>query len=147
GWAIPNTAWSTTVQTGRLICSDGLLDLTLDAPGLSEIHAEGFCEINPLFRNLEKNGSFTGYGIRSPGRLFQQILAFQDCRLSSAETEVALSPMTLGFYTTLVLEGAETSLATGKKLAEGTTLGAKVDLRCLLAEQLGSTALRQYKLE
>ncbi len=69
GWALPNTAWSTTVQSGRLICSQGLLDLDLATPGLREIHAEGISEINPLFRNFEAAGTVTGYGISSPGRL------------------------------------------------------------------------------
>ena len=38
GWALPDSAWSTTVQSGRLICSEGLIDLGLDTPGLREIH-------------------------------------------------------------------------------------------------------------
>src|SRR5512137_10993 len=36
GWAIPNTAHSITVQSSRIICSDGLVDLGLDTPGLRE---------------------------------------------------------------------------------------------------------------
>ena len=75
GWALPNTAWSTTVQSGRLICSEGLLDLGLDTPGLREIHTDGVSEVNPLFRNFEKDGAVTGYGIRSPGQLYAQLRA------------------------------------------------------------------------
>ena len=56
GWALPNTAWATTVQSSRLICSDGLIDLGLDTPGLREIHRDGVFEVNPLFRNFEKDG-------------------------------------------------------------------------------------------
>src|SRR6185369_12137886 len=41
GWALPNSAWATTVQSARLICSDGLLDLGLDTPGLREVHRDG----------------------------------------------------------------------------------------------------------
>ena len=55
--------------------------------------------------------------------------------------------MTLGFYTTLVLEGAETSLAEGKKLPGGVTLGPAVDLRELTAAQLGSQAAAAYMHE
>jgi len=146
GWALPNTAWSTTVQSGRLICSDGLIDLGLDTPGLREIHAEGIAEVNPLFRNFEREGAVTGYGMSSPGRLYQRILAWRNGALSPAEREAALSPMALGFHTTLALEGAERSLAEGKRLASGATLGATVDLCALVVQQLGASALQEYGL-
>ena len=54
--------------------------------------------------------------------------------------------MTLGFYTTLVLEGAERSLAAGKKLSGGTMLGIVVELEKLLVDELGAEAAREYKL-
>jgi predicted dehydrogenase len=146
GWALPNTAWSATVQSGRLICSEGLIDLGLDTPGLREIHGEGIFEVNPLFRNFEQNNQVTGYGISSPGRLYQQILAFRNGQLSPAESEAARNPTALGFYTTLVLEGAEKSLAAGNKLASGATLGTTVDLRHLAAHELGQDAARSYAL-
>src|ERR1051325_2266802 len=137
GWALPNTAWSTTVQSGRLICSEGLIELGLDTPGLSETHAEGLSQINPLFRNFEKDKTVTGYGISSPGQLYQQILALRNGGFSDAERETALSPMNLGLYTTLVLEGAEQSLAGGHRLESGATVGSAVDLRRLAVQQLG----------
>jgi predicted dehydrogenase len=146
GWALPSTAWSTTVQSGRLICSDGLLDLGLDMPGLREIHADGVAEVNPLFRNFEKDGSVTGYGIGSPGRFYQQILALRNGTLSANEREAANDPMTLGFYTTLVLEAAEQSLAEGKKMETDATLGTIVNLRELAAKQIGEAATREYRL-
>ncbi|HOX59227.1 MAG TPA: Gfo/Idh/MocA family oxidoreductase [Candidatus Paceibacterota bacterium] len=146
GWAVPDSAHAMTVQSGRLMCSDGLIDLGLDTPGLHEVHADGIFEVNPLFRNFEKDGTVTGYGISSPGRLYQQILAHRNGRLSAAEREAASSPIALGFYTTLVLEGAEQSLATGKKLPTGVTLGPAVDLRQLATRQLGSRAAKAYGL-
>jgi predicted dehydrogenase len=146
GWALPNSAHAITVQSSRLICSDGLIDLGLDTPGLREIHADGLIEVNPLFRNFEKDQSVTGYGISSPGRLYQQILAWRNGTLSAAQREAAFAPMTLGFYTTLVLEGAEKSLAEGKKLDTGVTLGSAVDLRQLTAQQLGAAAAKEYGL-
>jgi predicted dehydrogenase len=146
GWALPNTAWSTTVQSGRLICSDGLLDLGLDTPGLREIHAEGVGEINPLFRNFEKDGMVTGYGIGSPGRLYQQILALRNGKCPARERAEAATPMALGFYTTLVLEAAEQSLAAGEKLKTGATLGTVVDLPALAKRQIGTAACREYEL-
>jgi predicted dehydrogenase len=146
GWALPNSAHAITVQSSRLICSDGLIDMGLDTPGLREIHADGLIEVNPLFRNFEKDQSVTGYGISSPGRLYQQILAWRNGTLSAAQREAAFAPMTLGFYTTLVLEGAEKSLAEGKKLDTGVTLGSAVDLRQLTAQQLGAAAAKEYGL-
>ncbi len=146
GWALPNSAWSATVQSARLICSEGLIDLGLDMPGLREIHPEGIFEVNPLFRNFESNNRVTGYGISSPGRLYEQVLALRNGQLSRAELEAAMDPMALGFYTSLVLEGAEKSLAEGKKLSSGATLGSPVNLRQLAAAQLGPDALKEYAL-
>jgi predicted dehydrogenase len=146
GWALPNAAEAVTVQSSRIICSDGLIDLGLDTPGLREVHAEGILEVNPLFRNFEKDKTVTGYGISSPGRLYRQILASQNGKLSTAEREAASHPITLGFYTTLVLEGAEKSLAQGNKLKSGATLGCTVDLRQLAVQQLGAEAAKSYGL-
>ena len=146
GWALPDTAWSTTVQSSRLICSDGMIDLGLDTPGLREIHREGIFEVNPLFRNFEQDHTVTGYGISSPGRLYQQALALRNGKLSAADHDAAFSPMALGFHTTLVLEAAEKSLAEGKRLASGATLGTVVDLPQLVAAQLGPEAVREYGL-
>ena len=146
GWALPNSAWSNTVQSSRIICSDGMLDLGIDQPGLREFHPDGIFEVNPLFKNFEKDNSVTGYGVGSPGRLYQQILALRNGKLSAAEREAMNSPITLGFYTTLVLEAAEKSLAEGEKLPTGATIGPVVDLRKLVVQQLGAEAARQYKL-
>ena len=70
----------------------------------------------------------------------------QNGKLSAAEREAAFHPMTLGFYTTLVLEGAEKSLAEGKKLPGGVTLGPAIDLRELTVHQLGARAAKSYGL-
>jgi predicted dehydrogenase len=146
GWALPNTAWSIAVQSGRLICSDGLLDLGLDTPGLREIHADGLREVNPLFCNFEKSGIVTGYGISSPGRMYEQILALRNGALTAAEKDIAATPMALGFYTTLVLEAAERSLTNGRKLPSGATLGQTIDLADLVRKELGEAAAKEYEL-
>jgi predicted dehydrogenase len=140
GWALPNSAWSTTVQSGRLICSEGLIDLNLDSPGLCEIHREGVVQVNPLFRNFEKDNNVTGYGISNPGRLYQQMLDWQNGRPSPDEKNSALNPHVLGFYSTLVLEAAEKSLSEGQPGGGGVTLGAAVDLKQLAGKELGSAA-------
>jgi len=54
--------------------------------------------------------------------------------------------MSLGFYTTLVLEAAEKRLAEDRKLPGGTTQGAGVDLRDLVTSQLGAEEARDYGL-
>ena len=144
GWALPNTAWSTTVQSGRLICSEGLLDLGLDTPGLLELHAEGISQVNPLFRNFEKDQRVTGYGISSPGELYEQIRAHRAGRVNEAQRQHAMSPLNLGFYATLVLEAAEQSLAQGEAAAAGVTVGIAIDLRQHVARELGPQAAGQY---
>jgi len=144
GWALPNTAWSTTVQSGRLICSEGLIDLGLDTPGLREIHSEGIAEINPLFRNFEKDKRVTGYGITSPGRLYEHALDRKNGRLLDANLDLALSPIRLGFYATAVLEAAEKSLAKGEQTGTGARLGTVIDLRELASQELGIDAAAHY---
>jgi predicted dehydrogenase len=140
GWALPNTAWSTTVQSARLICSNGLIDLGLDTPGLREIVGDAISEVNPLFRNFGQDGRVTGYGIDSPGRLYQQISARRTGLLSPEDLDRALRPMRLGFYATLILEAAHRSLAQGQKMGSGSTCGCSIDLRELLHEELGAAA-------
>ena len=130
-----------------MICSDGLLDLGLDTPGLREIHADGINEVNPLFRNFERDGTVTGYGISCPGRMYQKILSLHNGQLSAAEQEAAMSPTALGFYTTLVLEAAERSLANGKKLSAGVTVGKTVQTSELVRQQIGAAAAREYGLK
>jgi predicted dehydrogenase len=144
GWALPNSAWATTVQSSRIICSHGLLDLGLDTPGLREIHPDGIFEVNPLFRNFEKDNRVTGYGISSPGRLYEKILARRDGGMTAEQLQAELTPMAMGFYTTLVLEAAEKSLAQGRTLESGATLGATVQVSDLLASELGPETARLY---
>lgn len=144
GWNLPNTAHANTVQESRMICSDGLIDLGLDRPGLHEIHADGIIEVNPLFRNFEKDGTVTGYGISSPGRLYQKFLAARNGKLTDDLREQMMTAVELGFYTSLVLEAAELSLEQGKETAPGVTTGTAVDLKELTVRQLGSDAAATY---
>jgi predicted dehydrogenase len=137
GWALPNTAWSIAVQSGRMICSDGLLDMNVDMPGLREIHADGVNEVNPLFRNFEKSGKVTGYGISNPGRLYQEILAGRN----GSKSENAETP--LDFYSTVIVEAAERSLNKGKKSGIGATRGETIDISKFVRGQIGNAA-REY---
>lgn len=138
GWALPNTAWSIAVQSARMICSDGLLDLSLDMPGFREIHPDGVNEVNPLFRNFERSGTVTGYGISNPGRLYQNILGRRNGTAAAASGEEALD-----FFTTVIVEAAERSLKDGKKIGTGAVRGETIDLGKYVRSQIGGAA-RQY---
>jgi predicted dehydrogenase len=142
GWALPNTAWAIAVQSGRLICSEGMVDIDMDKPGLREVHGEGVIEVNPLFRNFEKDGRVLGYGISNPGKLYQQILAHRNGALSPKET----STTTQDFYTTVIVAAAEKSLAEGEKIGAGVTRGEAIDLPGFVRSQIGPAA-REYGLK
>jgi predicted dehydrogenase len=144
GWHLPNSAHATTVQSSRMICSQGLFDLGLDTPGYYEIHADGLFQVNPLFKNFEKDGTVTGYGISSPGRIYQKFLANRNGSLAEAVRADMMTATALGFYTSAVLEAAERSLELGQPIAAGVTQGVSVDLRSLVAEQLGAAAAAEY---
>ncbi len=146
GWAVPNTAWSTTVQSSRMVCSEGLIDLAIDNPGLNEIHADGVTHVNPLFKNFNKNKTVSGYGISSPGEMYEDILRLLNGNCSAEYMQSVLTPTALGFYTTLVLEAAEKSLLEGRKNSVGVTLGTTIDLKQLVTNELGSASAAAYGL-
>jgi len=140
GWHLPNMAHATTVQSARLICTEGVLDLGLDTPGYHELTAEGITERNPLFRNFEPDGSVSGYGISHPGRLYQKLLKDRQGALPPTERAALHDPVELGFWTTVVLEAAERSLKSGRKSGLGAVAGDDVDVPALLRETLGDAA-------
>jgi len=144
GWHLPDTAHATTVQSARMICTDGLIDFAIDRPGYYEIHPDGIFEVNPLFKNFEKDGRVTGYGITSPGRLLQKILAARAGELPDEERASLMDPVEMGFFTTLVCAGAHESLQRGRQVADGVTEGESVDLKELLVRELGPDRARVY---
>jgi len=144
GWHLPNTAHAASVQSSRMICTDGMLDLGLDTPGYHEIHPDGILEINPLFRNFESDGSVAGYGVSYPGRLYRRILSDRSDALDAGARAAMMTPAKLGFYATLVCEGAEESLKIGREIAPGVTEGATVGLSDLLRRELGDEAAASY---
>jgi len=126
GWAVPNSAHATTVQSSRLICTDGLIDLGLDSPGVHEIVSEGILERNPLFRNFTVDGTVAGYGMSSPGQIYQRFLKDRNGQLDEAQRKALMSPFELGYYATVVCEAAERSLEEGETIAEGVTRGGEI---------------------
>jgi hypothetical protein len=127
-----------------MICSQGLFDLGLDTPGYYEIHADGLFQVNPLFKNFEKDGTVTGYGITSPGRLYQKFLANRNDVLADDVRADMMTATALGFYTSAVLEAAERSLELGTPIADGVTQGVTIDVGALVTDQLGSEDAASY---
>ncbi len=142
GWHLPNAAHALTVQSSRIICTDGYVDLGLDMPGYREVIGDGIFERNPLFRNFEADGTVTGYGMSRPGDLYRKFLERRDGRLPAADRDAMRDPLELGFWTTVVCEAAEESLAQSTDTAEGVTHGVEVDVTRLLQQRLGDDAAR-----
>ncbi|MCC6579387.1 MAG: Gfo/Idh/MocA family oxidoreductase [Phycisphaeraceae bacterium] len=140
GWHLPNTAHATTVQSSRIICTDGCVDLGLDTPGYHEIIPDGIFERNPLFRNFEADGTVTGYGMSRPGRIYQKFLKHRNGDLAARELATLNDLFELGFWTTVVCEAAEQSLHRGKPGDQGVTEGVEISVADLLKERLGAEA-------
>lgn len=144
GWAIPNSAHSLTVQSARIIGSEGVLDLNIDKTGYHEILSDGIFERNPLFRNFESNGNVSGYGMRSPGKIIKNIIRFRNNEMSSHEFNELMSPFELGFFTTIVCEAAHHSLALADESFNGVITGKEVDIKELLTNIIGIDNTENY---
>ena len=144
GWAIPNPAQSMTVQSGRLICSDGLIDLWSEQYGYREITSAGIEARNVFFRNFKTDGTVSGYGISSPGNIVEAICEYRGNKMKAHRVDEYLSPVNLGFYTTLVCECAHASLADGEEISSGVISGPDIDVKTYLKEQIGEDAARAY---
>ncbi|MFW6288876.1 MAG: Gfo/Idh/MocA family protein [Spirochaetota bacterium] len=144
GWALPNTADCLTVQSGRLIFSDGMLEMWDNHYGYREITPAGIENRNVQFKTFEQDGMVTGYGMDCPGKIIGNILRFQGDELSEPELATLRSPFALGLYTTLVCECSHASLAAGTEDANGAVIGPTIDTRSLLSERIGPTADRYF---
>ena len=140
GWHLPNSAHALTVQSSRMICTDGYVDLGLDMPGYREVIEDGIIERNPLFRNFESDGTVTGYGMSRPGRLYQKLLKNRNGVLPGKELDEMHDVFELGFWTTVVCEAAEQSLADGERRDNGAVRGVEMNLQSLLTNRLGKAA-------
>jgi predicted dehydrogenase len=145
GWALPNAANALTVQSAKLLFTDGMLDLWQDHYGYHEVTDRGIDDRNVLFRNFEEGGAVSGFGISSPGKIIRNIRRFRAGEIGAAELNALLSPFSLGFYTTLVCECAHESLVAGHALPNGAVIGAAIDARHLLRQRLGPVADRYYR--
>lgn len=143
GWAIPDTAHATTVQTNRMIFTDGLLDLRVDQTGYHEITASGIEDRNILFRTFETDGMVSGFGMDCPGKILANIGRYRRGEILESELTELLSPMTLGFYTTLVCECAHASLAGGNE-DDGVVFGVPIEAATLLVDRIGRPQAATY---
>jgi len=144
GWALPNTAHALTVQSARIVCRDGMLDLGLDTPGYHELVDDGIIERNPLFRNFEPDGTVSGYGMSSPGKSLRQFCLNRNGELTDEMRARLDDPFVQGFYTTAVLEAAHESLDQGETLDSGAVIGPEVKLADLLVRELGEEDAKAY---
>ncbi len=140
GWHLPNSAHALTVQSSRLICTDGYVDLGIDTPGYREVIKDGIFERNPLFRNFEADGLVTGYGMSRPGRIYQKFLRDRNHALPAREREELSNLFELGFWTTVVCEAAEQSLKQATDHENGVTHGVEIKVADLLKQRLGADA-------
>ena len=145
GWTLPNAADCLTVQSGRLIFTDGMIDLWDNHYGYREITASGIDNRNVLFRNFEEDGLVSGYGIDCPGRIIGNIIRFRNGEIESDELERLLSPFSLGLYTTLVCECAHASLAAPTGESGGVVTGSLIHARELLTDRIGPAAAGYYE--
>ena len=140
GWALPNPAQCLTMQSGRLLYSDGALDIWNAWYGYHELTADGINDRNVLFRNFEEDGSVSGYGISNPGKILERIIEFQNGAPRPSETD----PFEFGLFTTLICECAVESLSTADTVATGAFSGPVVDAFELLVKRVGNDAASRY---
>ncbi len=138
GWSLPNTATALTVQSARFIFTDALLDLWNESYGFHETTGAGIEDRNVLFRNFERDGYVSGYGISNPGRLLEQIAAFRNAG-PDAVHEDPYSPFASGVLTALVCDCAHASLAGGVE-ENGVIHGVEIDARTFLKDSIGDDA-------
>ncbi len=144
GWALPNTADCLTVQSGRLVFSDGMLDLWDNHYGFRETTASRIENRNVSFRTFEEDGMVGGYGMDCPGKIIRNILRFRTGEIDVEELRALRSPFMTGFYTTLVCECATASLEAGRAYDNGAVVGAPVDAHDFLAQRIGTAAAKEY---
>ncbi len=127
GWHLPNDAWSITVGEGRLIFTDGLLDLDGTRCGLRDLsHDQGLREPNVLFETFEPGGRVSGFGISHPGRLYEAIRAHRRGEMDPRERERRLSASETGLWVTAAIEAGLRSLEGGERSAGGVIAGIDV---------------------
>ena len=76
--------------------------------------------------------------------MFVQVGRFKFRPMGQEERQRMMTPVELGFWTTVVLEAAEKSLKLGRRSDKGTVEGVSVNIAELMEATLGAAA-RQYR--
>jgi hypothetical protein len=121
-----------------------MVDIALHEGGYREINRDGVVERNPIFQAKGPDGLVEGFGMSSPGAILTNILKDRAGRLGGEERAKLLSPLGLGFYTTLICHGAHASLAAAEEGPAGVLPGGAVDLGDLIRRELGPEAAGKY---
>jgi predicted dehydrogenase len=140
GWTLPNTANTLTVQRGRLLYTDGMLDLWNESYGYHEVSPNGIADRNVLFMNRNPDETYSGYGIDNPGRILTEIVSLR----GNEQPPTKFDPVSSGVLATLVCECATASLARGNEVADGVVAGEEIDARDYLVEQIGPDSAGIY---
>jgi len=139
GWHWPNTAPGLSNEWTRTICTDGVLEIMYSA-GLRDIAHDGVTDPNILFQTTQSNGKVTGFGMSVPGDLLNQFIGRRDNAITDAARHDMLDPMTLGFWSSVIVEAAHESLHRGRTSDNGVTRGVELSVNDLLNERLGDDA-------
>ncbi|MFW5996453.1 MAG: Gfo/Idh/MocA family protein [Verrucomicrobiota bacterium] len=145
GWHLPNAAWSISIGEGRLIFTDGMLDIDGARCGVRDLsHDQGLTEPNVLFQTFEPDGRVSGFGMSKPGRIYEDIQAWQNEVMTEDERQYKLSAHETGFWVTVAVEAGLRSLAKGSDAGNGIVAGREIDVDAMLREILGDKAAMMY---
>jgi len=141
GWIYPNGADALTVQGGQFTGTEGVVGLDLTERGYTEYVGGRRNEINTGFKFLGPDGLWGGYGMESPGAIFNHFLAHMNGQLTVDQRAALIDPLVLGFYSTVVVAAAEESIRQGEK-SNGFIRGASVTVDNFLVDRLGADSSR-----
>jgi len=139
GWHWPNTTPTLSREFTRTICTDGIFEI-MHTSGVWEITHNGIEDPNILFQTTDPDGTVIGFGMSVPGNLLCKFAQRRDGLLSESEIESFYDPITLGFWSSVIVEAANLSLRNGERTENGVTFGEEIKVSSLLDEQLGSEA-------
>jgi hypothetical protein len=78
-------------------------------------------------------------------RIIENITRFRNGNLAGSELEKLMDPFSLGFYTSLVCEGAHRSLEAGHISPEGVVTGSQIYLREFPDSEIGEATSLYFK--
>jgi predicted dehydrogenase len=106
GWHLPNTAHALTVQSSRIICTEGIDRFAAGCNGLPRNRRRRRESWNATrcFATSTPPDTVSGYGIEYPGELYRKIMRFRAGDMDDAEYARMMGSLQLGYWTTVVCE-------------------------------------------